>query len=70
MNKDLKLKESRFNGLTDTIDYYFWQTNEGFGLSPEQREQLEETRNAVSCFGEIGTKWAELADEILGRKIA
>lgn len=62
-----KIRQTRLEGLTDTIDFYQWTTNEGFSLSEEQRKQLLEVRNAIQCFGEDASCWVELADEILSK---
>lgn len=60
-----KIKESRFEGLTDTIDHYQWMVHDGHKLSDQQREQLQEAVDAISCFGEKAQKWADLGKEIL-----
>ena len=64
---DNKIKQQRFSGLTDTIDYYANMVGDGHALGPEQRSQLQEVVNTVSCFGEDAQKWVDLGNEILNK---
>lgn len=61
-----EIKESRFNGLIQQIDFYDWKA-ESAKLSKEQIKHVKELRQMVSAFGERAQKWEQLCDEILAK---
>lgn len=63
--KDSDARDSRFEGLVDTIDYYDGLFDARHRLSEGQQKDLAETRNSIVVFGQRGLKWAMLANDIL-----
>ena len=63
MPKDLMiLRES----LINVVEFYSHKLyTEKKKLSKRQREQLEDVKNRLLCFGKYGVLWASLANEIL-----
>ena len=59
------IKESRFYGLTDQIDFYIWKFNDRKTLSMEQKKHLAELRDTISVFGKRSEKWVKVSDLIL-----
>ena len=57
----------RFDGLSDTIEYYEYLVKDcGHTLSEEQREDLRGVASMIVCFGEAGESYYTLAMELLG----
>ena len=63
--QNTQIRQSRFSGLTDIIDYYAWRLHDGYSLSNEQRSQLKETIHSISVFGEEAQPWVQMGKEIL-----
>lgn len=61
MNDLDKIKQTRYQGLVEQIEFYSNLDK----LSDVQIKQLKEVRDTIVTFGENGVKWARLADEIL-----
>ena len=60
----------RLSGLTDAIDFYSYLYKEKFLplgkiLSDTQVIQLQQLRDTVCTFGEIGQIWAKIANKLL-----
>lgn len=65
-NRDRELRASRFEGLSDTIDYFDSILNdEKRPLSSQQRKQLEEVGKTISVFGEAGESYYKLTQQLL-----
>jgi hypothetical protein len=65
-NRDRELRASRFEGLSDTIDYFDSILNdEKRPLSSQQRKQLEEVGRTISVFGEAGENYYKLTQQLL-----
>lgn len=60
------VKESRFNGLVEQIDFYAWKA-ESAKLSKEQINHVKELKQQISVFGERAPKWEQLCDEIFAK---
>lgn len=67
MKQDLnKIKESRFNGMVDAIDYYFHLSNMvSKPLSKVQKNDLKDIVKSLSVFGKRAEKWVGLANEMI-----
>lgn len=59
------IKESRFNGIVEQIDFYAWKFHEVGKLSLAQKKHLKELRQQISVFGERAQKWEQLCEEML-----
>lgn len=60
------LRQTRFDGLVDKIEYYLYLVDEkGATLSTEQQEDLKNACDTIEVFGETGANWAELGRELL-----
>lgn len=62
---DNELKQSRFNGLVDQIEFYLFKAADGFTLSIQQKKHLTELRDTVCVFGELGGMYAEECNKVL-----
>ena len=61
-----RIRNSRFDGLSDTIDYYDSVVNdEKRPLSLQQRKQLEEVGKTISVFGEAGNNYYKLSKQLI-----
>lgn len=60
-----KIKESRFRGLADQLDWLFWKFHDTETLSKQQIEQLKCCANAIGCFNQLGVKYYDEAQRIL-----
>lgn len=65
-----EIYNTRLAGLTDAIDYYlnlYFLRFLPFGkiLSDTQVTHLQELRDTVCTFGEIGLKWAKIANKLM-----
>ena len=66
------MADSKFEHLTDVVDFYAWKQYEEkqlFSLSDEQRSQLEEVRDKLTDYSLAGfylaDLWLETANELL-----
>lgn len=59
------MKQTRFEGLINQIDFYAWKVFDGCKLSKEQRKHLKELQQQTSVFGKDAEKWVNLCDELL-----
>ena len=65
-----EIYNTRLAGLTDAIDYYSYLYREKFLpfgkiLSDTQVIHLQQLRDTVCTFGEIGLNWAKMANKLL-----
>ena len=60
-----KIKESRFRGLADQLDWLFWKFHDTGTLSKQQKEQLRGCANTICLFNQLGMKYYDEAQEIL-----
>ena len=59
------IRSSRFDSLSDTIDYYIGLYDERGDLSVEQADDLYDTAKVISSFGEAGEMYYNEAMEVL-----
>ena len=50
-------RQTRFDGLSDTVDYYLYLFHEGKHLSDVQLSDLKEKSDILRCFGEAGKNY-------------
>ena len=65
-----EIYNTRLAGLTDAIDYYCYLYKEKFLpfgkiLSDTQVIHLQQLRDTICAFGEIGQMWAKMANKLL-----
>lgn len=61
----MTIKETRFNGLSEQLDWLFWKYHDTGKLSNAQLSQLEECAETIACFGELGDKYYKEAKNII-----
>ena len=59
------VRSSRFDSLSDTIDYYIGLYDERGKLSGEQADDLYDTAKVISSFGEAGEMYYNEAMDVL-----
>lgn len=59
------VRSSRFDSLSDTIDYYIGLYDERGKLSVEQADDLYDTAKVISSFGEAGEMYYNEVMDIL-----
>lgn len=67
--EDKKRRERLRDGLIEAVEFYLYTTNDGHRLCESQLEHLKEVRDRLYFLGEIGSKWATLANEIVNEQI-
>ena len=66
MAKKYNVRASRFDGLSDTIEYYEHLIKDrNHSLSKTQRKQLEEAGRTISVFGEAGDNYYKLSKQLI-----
>lgn len=66
MAKKEDIRASRFDGLSDTIEYYEHLIKDrNHSLSKAQRQQLEEAGKTISVFGEAGENYYKLSMQLI-----
>lgn len=61
----MNIKETRFNGLIDEIDFYSWVYYDKGFLSKEQKKRCSEIKNILYVFGSRAKKWINLCNELI-----
>ena len=64
MDWDLR-RQTRFEGLSDTIDYYLFLFHERGNLSKPQITDLKDAANTISCIGEAGENYYNEVQDFL-----
>lgn len=59
------VKEPRFYGLIEQIEFYVWKVYDGAKLSKAQIKHVKELKQQICVFGERAQKYEELCNEIL-----
>ena len=59
------IKEARFNGLIEQIEFYMWKVFDGAKLSKAQINHVKELKQQICVFGERAQKYEELCNELL-----
>lgn len=61
----MSIKETRFSGLSDQLDWLFWKYHDTGKLSDSQLSQLKECAETIACFGELGSEYYKEAQSIM-----
>lgn len=64
-SRDEEIRQSRFDGLVEKIEYYSNIYKEKGVLSVKQLEDLLRVKNNIIVYGKYGVWWASFAEEIL-----
>ena len=57
-------RQTRFDGLSDTVDYYLYLFHERKHLSDAQLNDLKEKSDILRCFGEAGKGYYDEVQEL------
>lgn len=60
-------RQTRFDGLSDTVDYYLYLFHERKHLSDVQLNDLKEKSDILRCFGEAGKNYYNEVQELFKR---
>lgn len=60
-------RQTRFDGLSDTVDYYLYLFHERKHLSDVQLSDLKEKSDILRCFGEAGKNYYNEVQELFKR---
>lgn len=61
----MSIKETRFSGLSDQLDWLFWKYHDTGKLSDAQLSQLKECAETIAYFGELGSEYCKEAQSIM-----
>lgn len=61
----MSIRETRFSGLSEQLDWLFWKYHDTGKLSNAQLSQLKECAETIACFGELGNEYYKEAKIIV-----